>query len=100
MLNTTNIAKDPKIQMVPTKELLVKANSRWEMLALIKTLIEFKGQILTEGMIKNPIKTNSRNNHMEDKKEGQRNAKKTCKNHRREKANSSRVKKLSHPWPF
>jgi hypothetical protein len=43
MLNTTNIAKDPKIQMVPTTELLLKANWRWEMLALIKTLIEFKG---------------------------------------------------------
>jgi hypothetical protein len=100
MQNTTNIAKDPKIQIVPTKELLLKVNSRWEMLALIKTLIEFKGQILSEGMTKNPIKTNSWNHHMEDKREGQRNTKKTCKNQRREKASPSRVKKLSHPWPF
>jgi hypothetical protein len=76
MLNTTNIAKDPKIQMVPTMELLLKANSRWEMLALIKTLIEFKGQILSEGRTKNPIKTNGQNHHMEDKREGQRKAQK------------------------
>jgi hypothetical protein len=71
MLNTTNIAKHSKTQMVPTVELLLKANSRWKMLALIKTLIEFKGKILCEGRKKNPIKTN----HMEDKREGQRKAK-------------------------
>jgi hypothetical protein len=43
--------------MVPTTKLFLKANSRWEMLALIKTLIEYKGQILSEGRTKNPIKT-------------------------------------------
>jgi hypothetical protein len=100
MLNTTNIAKDPKIQMVPTTELLLKANSRWDLLALIKTLIEFKGQILSEGRTKNPLKTNGWNHHMEDKKEGQRKVEKTCKNQRRERASPFHGKKLSHPWPF
>jgi hypothetical protein len=51
-------------------ELLLKANSWWEMLALIKTLIEFKGQIFSEGRTKNPIKINGWNHHMEDKREG------------------------------
>jgi hypothetical protein len=61
-------------------ELLFKTNSRWEMLALIKTLIKFKGQILSEGRTKNPIKINGWNHHMENKREGQRKAKKTHKN--------------------
>jgi hypothetical protein len=56
MLNTTKIVKDPKIQMVPTMELLLKTNSRWEMLALLKTLIEFKGQMFNEGRTKIPMK--------------------------------------------
>jgi len=99
MLNTTNIAKDSKIQMVPTMELLLKVNSRWEMLALIKTLIEFKGRILNEGRTKNPIKTNGWNHHMEDIREGQKKAKKTRMNQRRERASPSRGRKLSTHSP-
>jgi hypothetical protein len=54
--------------MVHTTKLLFKANSRWEMLALIKTLIEFQGKIICEGRTKNPIKID----HMEGKREGQK----------------------------
>jgi hypothetical protein len=72
MLNTTNIAKDPKTQMVPTTELFLKANSMWKILAWVKTLIEFKGQIFSEGRTKNPMKIDGQNHCMEDKTKGQK----------------------------
>ncbi len=42
------------------------------MLALLKTLIEFKGQMFNEGRTKIPMKIDGQNHHMEDKMEGQR----------------------------
>jgi len=48
---------------------------------------------------KNQIKINGLNHHIEDKREGQRKAKRhvACRNQRREKASSSCDRKLSHP---
>jgi hypothetical protein len=50
-------------------------------------------------MTKNPIRINSDNHHTEDKKEGQRKAKRntTHKNQRRERASPSCGKKLFNP---
>jgi len=47
-------------------------------------------------------KTDGQNHHMEDKREGQRKAKRhtTCRNQRRERASPSRGRKLSHPQPL
>jgi hypothetical protein len=51
---------------------------------------------------KKPIKTNGQNHHTENRKEGQRRAKRhaTHKNQRRERFSPSCGKKLSHPPPL
>jgi hypothetical protein len=51
---------------------------------------------------KKPIKTNGKNHHTKNKKEGQRRAKRHVghKNQKRERSSPSCGKKLSHPPPF
>jgi len=52
--------------------------------------------------LKNPIKTNGGNHHIEDQREGQKEVKRCIaqRNQRRERASSSHGRKLFHPQPF